>query len=165
MNKKMLALCTGVLVLLMAIPISQAFANGRPCGPGGRGGPGELDKMFFKKAHTILKNQAELGLTAEKAEALKALKFETLKAMIRQNAEIQVIDLDLCSQLHSTTTDMKTLNALIDQKYELKKSKDKLLTEAVVKMKGLLSKEQIEKLRALRKDHKKKECPMPRQDR
>lgn len=162
MNRKILAISIGLLLAAMTMPLADAYANhGRP-GYGKRGG---MDQMLFGKAHFILGNRAELGLTDEKVEAIKALKLETEKALIKQNAEIKVVCLDIKAALHAAPTDVKAVNALIDQKYELKKAKAKSLVEAVAKLKSLLTKEQTEKLHTLFKTGMKKECAMPREKR
>jgi len=167
MNRKILTIGIGLLLAAMTVPLADAYANhGRP-GFGKRGG---MDQMLFGKAYFILKNSAELGLSDEKAQAIQALKLETEKALIKQNAEIKVVCLDIAAQLHADSTDVKAVNALIDQKYELKKAKAKGLVEADAKLKGLLTKEQSEKLRALCKAGREKgpamkECPMPREKR
>ena len=138
MKKKMLTGCIGVLILGVTISLSNAYAHGsQGSGRGGHGDGGggeELAGMFFMKAHFILENQEALGLAEDKAEAIKQLKLETKKDMVRQNADLEIVSLDVMSELHEYPVDVKALNALLDRKYELKKTAAKSLVDAIARL-------------------------------
>ena len=143
MNKKTLSVGGGMLLLLLTLSLSSAYANH---GRGGHGKDGGFEKMFFMKAHSILDKKQELGLTEDKVEAVKTLKLETQKALIKQNAEIEVLALEIQSKLHEYPVDAEAVKKLVSQKYDLKKAQAEGLVDAVAKLKGTLSKEQYDKL-------------------
>ena len=151
MKKKNLVACVSVLVVGIMVVLSNAYANyGHGDGFGKGGG---LEQVFFMKAHVILENREELGLPDDKAEAIKNLKIEIKKMLIKQNAEIEILGIDIMSKLHDYPVDVNAVNTLVDKKYELKKAKAKDLVEAIAKLKSSLTKDQYDKLRDLWKDH------------
>jgi len=170
MKKKILMASIATLFLVASVSLTRAYADhgggvcpisGDKCGYGGggfkhghSGSGGDLDKMFFMKAHFILENSDELGLTEDKVEAIKSLKTDTLKSLIKQNADIAVACIDIKSKLHDYPIDVASTNALVDQKYELKKAKTKTLIDALAKLKGTLTQEQYDKLREIWKGGK-----------
>jgi hypothetical protein len=143
-----------ILALTVAVSVPGAYAEGGSCCKGMHGmhgkkhggDGGSLEKKFFKKAHFLLENGDELGLTPEKVEAIKALKMETKKTLIRQDAEIEIAGMDIKAALYNFPVDIEAVNALIDQKYELKKQKAKATAGAIAKLKAELTKEQYDKL-------------------
>lgn len=114
-----------------------------------------LDGKFLYKAHFILENVEELGLSDKQKEEIKNLKMDTKKNLIRQDAEIDVLALDIKQKMYESTIDTKAVNELIDQKYELKKAKAKASVEAIAKLKQILSDEQHKKMKAMFKTGKK----------
>ena len=91
----------------------------------------------------------ELGLSEDKVDAIKNLKLETEKVLIKQNAEIEVVGIDMMAELHRYPVDVDKVNKLVDRKYELKKAEAKSLVEAIAKLKGALTKDQYDKLHKL----------------
>lgn len=154
MNKKRLMGCLGILVLGTAVSLSSAYAHGPKRGGHGDGG-GKLEKIFFMKAHFILENQEELGLAEDKVQAVKQLKLETKKALIRQNADLEIVSLDVMSELHEYPVDVKALNALLDRKFELKKADAKNMVAAIAQLKETLTPDQYAKMRSLWQSAKK----------
>ncbi|OGW79250.1 MAG: hypothetical protein A3G33_00170 [Omnitrophica bacterium RIFCSPLOWO2_12_FULL_44_17] len=155
MKKKLTGACLGIFVLAMGISMANVYAydfrhSKQKCG-------GEIDGMFYKKAHMILENYSELGIPEETVEKTKNLQLETNKAVIRQNAEIEIVSLDLAAKLHEYPVDVETVNKLVDQQYELKKAKAKSVVGAITQLKSILTKEQYEKLRKLWKGGLSKE--------
>ena len=158
MKKKILMSGIGVLILGVTISLSSAYADGFKQG-GHRGEGGEkLAGMFFMKAHFILKNQEALGLAEDKVEAIKQLKLETAKEMVRQNAEVEIVSLDVMSKLHDYPVDVKALNTLLDRKYELKKAGAKNRVAAIAQLKATLTPDQYAKLRGLWQSADKGKC-------
>ena len=109
----------------------------------------DLDKKFFQKVHLALKNQEELGLSDEQYENLKKLKMNTKKDLIKRQAEIDIVSVDIKGKLYEDPIDTGNINKLIDQKYELKKSKSKALVEAFAAFKNILTEDQKNKLREI----------------
>jgi hypothetical protein len=113
-----------------------------------------LDKKFVSKVRLALKNQDELGLSDEQYEKIKTLKLNTKKDLIKRKAEIDIIGVDIKGKLYEDSIDKKSINKLIDQKYELKKAKAKALVDAYAEFQNILNDEQKKKLKELsRKRH------------
>lgn len=137
-------------------PLLQADhgeSKGSQCGysKGKRG----LDDKLFYKAHFLLKNQDELGLSEEQVDALRNLKHETKKSVIMQNAEIEVIKVDAKHLLYQFPVDVEAINKLIDQKYEIKKAKAKGLVAAFAKLKEIVGEDGWAEMKELKKGSKK----------
>ena len=154
MNKKFLIVYFGALFLVMTLSLPKVYArHDHPRADYGD----NLGQMFFKKAHLIKESREELGLPEDKAEAVKNLELETKKTLIKQDAGIEVVSLDIMAKLHDYPVDVEAVNKLMDQKYELKKAEARSLVEAIAKLKGTLTKDQYEKLRKLWKAREKEE--------
>ncbi len=106
-----------------------------------------VDKVFFHKAHFILKNGKDLGLTEEQVKTIISLKMDTKKDLIKKKADIEVISVDILSELFEDKVDVKNVNKLIDQKYEAKKELAKSLVASYAKLKETLTEEQLKKLK------------------
>ena len=104
-----------------------------------------LKEKFFHKAHFYLEHQEELGLSEEQVDQIKALKIEVKKNMIRQGAEIDILKIDIHAGLREKQPDVDALHKLIDQKYNIKKTKAKTLVSSIVQVKSILTEEQSEK--------------------
>ena len=76
--------------------------------------------------------------------------------LIKQEADIQILSLDIMAKLHEYPVDVEAVNKTIDQKYDLKKAKAKNLVEAFAKLKGTLTSEQYDKLKSIWKSNMKK---------
>ena len=83
--------------------------------------------------------------------------METKKSLIRQNAEIEIAGMDLGSKLHAYPLDVDAANKLVDQKYELQKAADKIVIDALAKLKAQLSKDQYETMHSLWEQHEDKD--------
>jgi len=115
-----------------------------------------LEDKFSKKTKLILSNQDELGLSDEQVKKVKELKLETKKGLLKANAEIDIIALDIKAKMWTDSIDTNSVNKLIDKKYDLKKEKTKSLVAAYVALKDILTKEQKEKMGELYKKCKMK---------
>lgn len=160
MNKKTgLGVVAFVFVIALSMSAAYAYGGGSSEGHGkwGKGKEDLLSKMFTQKAHFIMENAGELGLGEDKIDAIKSLKLETKKMTIRQDAEIEVACLEAMTKLHSYPVDVDAVNKFIDQKYDLKKAEAKNLVAAIAKLKGMLTKEQMDKLHTLWESAEKEE--------
>lgn len=115
-----------------------------------------LESKFSYKVGMILRNEEELGLSGEQVKQLKELKVATKKDLVRKNADIDILAIDIKSKLWGETIDVEGVNALIDRKYEIKKAKAKSLVAACVALKGILTDEQLKKFKSLKKKCKMK---------
>ena len=150
MNKKRVLAVFLVLTLVFSAVAIETYAGGM----GGHGKKG-LEGKFSSKAHMILKNKEELGLTDEQVATIKDLKLKTKKDVIRKKAEIDVLALDIKAAMYGDTIDTEAVNELIDKKYEIKKAKTKSLVAACATLKGTLTDDQKSKMKDLYKNCKK----------
>jgi hypothetical protein len=91
----------------------------------------------------------------EQLDKIKKLKVVLKKDLIRKKADIKVIKVDIRSLLYEDEVDVDVINRLIDQKYEIKKSKFKMVVESYAKLKKALTKEQMDNLKQKVRDQKK----------
>ena len=147
----------GVLTLIMILAASfcvlsdsyAAYGKKCPeCGKSSKKSMGLKDK-FFTKAHFILKNHEELDLSDEQVKAVKKLKSDVKKDMINKKAKIDVLDVEIHTLMWEDPADLDAMNALIGNKYEIKKEKAKALASAYAQLKGILTPEQRDKLKKL----------------
>lgn len=145
-------LFAGAFVLMWAAqPFVQA-AYSQCNHMGGRGS--NMQGKFFQKFGKIMKNQEALGLSDEQLDVIKKLKWDLKKEMIKQTAEIDVLEVDIDAALYEDTVDMEKVGGLIDQKYEYKKAKAKTIAGAVAELKKILTEEQLAKLKELHYQNK-----------
>ena len=143
---------------LMALCAAPAGANPPSCGGGMEEGgpcPGQkkgLEEKFMKKARMLLEHGDELKLSEEQVGKIRALKHEVKKDIIMKDAQIEVVGLDLKALLRDDTMDVDRANALIEQKYDIKKAKAKLLVKALADLKNILTDEQKKAAQGLYKE-------------
>jgi len=109
----------------------------------------DKDNIFFYKAHFVMENAAELGLSNEQIEKIKTLKYGIEKNSIKKDADIMILALDIKEALGKDETDINAVNALIDQKYALKAQKAKEEMDACVSLKKILTPEQLKKMKEM----------------
>lgn len=144
--KRIGLLITALLMLALAAPV--VYAENGTHGKSKGHHDGEKN-MFCMKAAMICKNSDELGLSKEQVENIEALKSATEKDLIRSKSEIEIIGIDLKTEMRKDKIDTEAVYKLIDKKYDLKKEKAKLIVAAIVKLKETLTEEQKEKLKTL----------------
>jgi hypothetical protein len=109
----------------------------------------DLEKKVLYKLEFAAKNRDELELSGDQYEKIRDLKNATKKDLIRNNAEIDILVIDIKSKLWEDPIDQKSLNELIDQKYAIKGNKTKALVGSLAEFKNILSDKQKEKLKNL----------------
>ena len=142
-----------LIIILSCFLVTSLYADS--CKKSRNDGYG-LQTKFFHKIHVVMNNQDELGITDEQCEKIKTLKMDTKKDLIRREAEIDIINVDIKSKLREDTIDTTSINKLIDQKYDLKKAKSKALVNAFASFKNILTDEQKEELSKIDKKGRKK---------
>ena len=118
----------------------------------------DLESKVLWEAGFLLEHKEDLALTDEQIAKLETLKLETKKSMIRKDAEIEAISLDIDAKLKTDDATPDAVNALMDQKYELKKEKSKELVAAYFDLKNLLTDEQKAKKKELFKKDSKQDA-------
>ena len=145
--------------LAMMLAVSSSYADS---GSGKGKGRGEescesddrdhavhLDDLFFHKSHLMLRHEQELGLSDEQVERVKAIMAETRKRLIRDEADIDVLDVDLMRELHKPTVDVQATRSILDKQYEAKKARAIALAQSIADLKATLTPEQHAKLKGL----------------
>ncbi len=149
MKKMRFGLMAAVVAALLTLSSAYAGHGDGGCGKrDGCGGDG-FGQKFFMKAHFILEHAQELGLTQAKVDEIHRWKMEAKKKLIKQQAEIDVLALDIKSKLMQTPMDADGIKGLLDQKYDLLKAQSKESVDALAKLKNSLTPEQHAKLKAL----------------
>lgn len=108
-----------------------------------------ITDKFFMKAHFILENKDEIGLTEEQVDQIVDLKVQAKKELIRKEADIEILGVDFWMKLKDNPVDVEAVNGIVDQKYELKKDKTKSFVGHYAKLKGILTEDQMKKVKEL----------------
>ena len=108
------------------------------------------DKMFFFKAHLALAKAKELGLSDDQVSKIKALEYAFKKSLIKEDADIKSLGLDIGEAIQKDAIDTNAVNSLIDQKYVIKAAKAKEAIQAYANLKTILTKDQYNKLKEMR---------------
>ncbi len=144
-----------IILLVFSVIVAPAFAwqNSKKCSKS----KGKLEAKFFKKAKSLIAHKDMIDLKSEQVNQIKKLCMETKKALIRNNAEIEILTIDIKSSLFDTDKiNVKTVEKFIDQKYKFKKDKAKILVRAFAQVQGLLTKEQKDMVKDLKSEAKQK---------
>ena len=152
----------GMLVcgLVMALAVGDGYADHgkgkgyerQTCDDGGgqyAGPDGRLDEIFFHKSHLMLRHEETLGLSEEQVERIQVIMAETQKRLIRDEAEIDVLNVDLMRELHKPAIEVQAARTILDKQYEVKKGKAVALVQSLADLKATLTPEQYTKLKAL----------------
>jgi len=114
------------------------------------------DSVFYK-AGMLMAAKDEIGLTDTQVDKLKTIKLDFKKSLVRLEADIEVLGLDVKKGLYENPIDVAAVNALIDQKYAIKKAKAKASVQALADVKSVVTDEQWTKLKELKRDKSKEQ--------
>ncbi len=158
MKVKLLVVALLAVALMVGFGITQAFADG--CCMEKKGG--DFKDKVHDKAMIMLSKQDELGLSDDQVKQIKDLKHKVMKDMIRKDAEIDVLAIDIKSAMWEDSIDTEAVDKLLDAKYDLKKAEAKAIVAALADLQNILTKEQQDKMKAIVKECKKAmmACPM-----
>lgn len=146
---------TITLVLAIGLMLSVSFAE-KGSGPDReRYHKESIDEKLFKKVKMIYLYQDELNVNDKQLDQIKELKITLKKDLIKKKADIDIVQVDIRSLLYEDEVDVEAVNKLIDQKYEIKKTKVKKVVKSYAQLKKILTKEQIDKLKDIISDQKK----------
>ena len=149
MNSNQIMAVALVLVFGLIQSISFACDGKGCCKRDGKDMP--LEKKFFKKVRMIFHHQDELGISDDQLAKIKELKVALKKDLIQKEADIDLVKVDIRSALYEDEVNLEAVNKLIDQKYETKKSKSKQVVSIIAQLKEILTKDQMDKLKNLKK--------------
>jgi hypothetical protein len=158
MKAKTLSIMLLSAALLAFAPGQAAWADKdgghmcKSCQMKGKGGGHEADSIkdkFFRKAHFYLDKKAELGLTEEQVSKIENLKLSLKKDLIRNEADVEVLALDIKAKLMEDKVNASDVNGLIDKKYDLKKDAAKKTVSAFAELKTVLTDDQKTKAKGL----------------
>lgn len=146
------------LLLFTTVLCASAYAN-RDKGYGGeRQGPDSKDAAAHvgMKSDWLLREQQELGLSDAQVQKIRELSLKSQKDAVQAQAEMESINLDIRSKMREENLDQAALGKLIDQKYESRKAYEKRAISSMAEIKSILTPEQKEKLKALKKERQEK---------
>ncbi|HPN72916.1 MAG TPA: hypothetical protein PKZ41_02865 [Candidatus Omnitrophota bacterium] len=135
-----------ILMLFVLLFSAPAWAGGKY---GKCGKEMDLDEKFYMVSSIAVKNAEELGLSEEQKEAVKENKYALKKDLVRKKAEIELVCIDISSELWKDTVNAEAVNALVDRKYQLKAEKKKAIVNAYAGLMNSLSKEQKDSIKSL----------------
>ncbi|MBD3264457.1 MAG: hypothetical protein GF375_05070, partial [Candidatus Omnitrophica bacterium] len=99
----------------------------------------DFKERLLRKIYFLLANSEEIGLTKEQVSRVKDAKFRLKKSLLLTEAEIEIATLDIQAKLAEEAIDLGTVNSLIDKKYKLKATKEKILIEVLADLKNILT--------------------------
>lgn len=153
MNKKLVVVPLLAVFLMSGIVTHIAQADGYRKKDGYHKG---FDEKIFYKTKFMLKNEDELELSDKQVDKIKELKFAIKRELIKREAEIDLVKIDIKEKAYKDKVDVAGMEPLIDKKYELKKEKAKYLVKQYVALKEILTDKQLEEMKKLwRKSCKK----------
>lgn len=150
------SLLAALIGFVPAVALADQAHKGDKGKFGKDGGQNVLACLAVGKAHFYLAHAKEIGLSDEQVNKIKSLKMDLKKKLIRDEAEAEVVKMDLMAALFTDQPDQAKINSLIDKKHEIKKNLAKASVQALLDIKGTLTAEQKEKAKELWKEGKKR---------
>ncbi|MFH1062278.1 MAG: hypothetical protein V1747_05240 [Candidatus Omnitrophota bacterium] len=146
-KNNLLIFITAIVALCMAIIPAYAWQNDGKSDKD----KGGLEAKFLGKIKSLSAHQEMLDLNDQQIKQIKDLHISTKKELIRSNAEIEIVSIDIKSNLFDTDKiDLKIMEKLIDEKYKIKKDQAKILVKAFAQIQNILTKEQKDTLKNLK---------------
>jgi Spy/CpxP family protein refolding chaperone len=108
-----------------------------------------FEGKFFYKTHFILNNEDELKLTEEQVKEIRTLKTSVQKNLINLDAKIDLISVDIKTEMWEDPMDLDTINSLVEEKYGLTKERTKTLVNSYAQLSRVLNREQKQTLKRL----------------
>ncbi len=144
MSRKIFTLfLLAALAVLFSASASYAMTGQKSYGKSEWG----LKESFFHSAHGVLEKRDQLGLSDEQVKAIKDLMKETQKNLIKQDADIKTLKVEINTLMWESPLDTEKINNLLAEKYKLKKDKAKYLVSAHDKLNKILTEEQLKKVK------------------
>ncbi len=159
--KKMLLLVLAMIVLMSSTVFANSWSGegkGKECPVGVAKEHSQCPIMekFMKKTRFLLENKSEIGLSDEQVKTIKGLKLQIEKSEVQQRADRETFILDLKSELAEDKIDVEGANKLIDGNFDAAATAAKANFSTYAKLKGLLTSDQVTKMKALHEQMEKK---------
>lgn len=152
------------LVLFISILVSMNYAvlaQGRGSFETNR--PNEWRKPPRRPPLSNIEHLAdELGLTEDQLTSIKKERFKTAKESIELRSKIQIAQLELGKIIQSENPDEKAIKQKIEEMSGLRSNLKFTQIQSRLKMRNILTPEQLEKLKGLRKERFNKPKPIHR---
>ena len=113
---------------------------------------------LMKTSCYLLKNKEELSLTDDQVSRIKAISEKREKDSIQLKADARKVYVDIKTEFSDENFDASGINALIDKKFDLKKQIVKSFVNSHAEILAVLTSEQREKLKEIKKECKKSKC-------
>ncbi|MDP8298285.1 MAG: hypothetical protein P9L88_00030 [Candidatus Tantalella remota] len=144
----------GIIILIVAVALVSSFSVWpAAAGHGYKGGKASsgagLESKFCGKGKAILAGREKLGLTQLQVTNIRTLIDETKKSLIKRDAEIKTLEVEINTLMWEAPFDIEEVNNLITEKYKLKKEKTQFLVSAYNDLYKGLDAEQVKKANLL----------------
>jgi hypothetical protein len=149
-----------IVVGLVILPMAADACPKCPDRASGKEQKKSLKEKFCKKTKFILQHKEMLGLTDDQHQKIKALKAKTKKYLIMKTAEVEVIVMDIQSELYNDPINVEAVTVLNDKKYDIKKQKANTLVQALADLKNILTEKQKAKIKAAFHKNSSSQCGM-----
>ena len=147
------------VMCLCLVLVSSGFAEAYSMsGRENKGERGDKQDKCYQEVMFILKNSDELGLSDQQKTDIMEQKYAMQKNQINKKAEIDLVAVDLKKELWKEDVDVNAVNALIDQKYQLKAQRQKDIIGTSVAIKNSLTAEQREKVKEMKQEMRRGRC-------
>lgn len=107
----------------------------------------DFGDMLTTKIHFILANATEIVLTDDQIAKITALKFAVKKSIIKYDADIESLHLDIMEALMKDDIDAGAIGGLLDKKYAIKAAKAKDLVISYASLLKIITKDQHKKIK------------------
>lgn len=108
-----------------------------------------INAKILKKSAFFIENKDAIGLSEDQIWKIKSIQAETRKKSIRQNADMQIFEIELWQLLGSKPAGQEAANAMIDQASAGWGSEAKASIQSYLDLKAVLTDAQMTKAKAL----------------
>lgn len=108
-----------------------------------------INNKILKKAHFFIENKDAIGLSEDQVHEIKTIKMNTKKKIIRQNADMEIFEIELWQLLHSKPANQEAVNQMIDQASAGWGSEAKAAVQSYLDVKAVLTEAQMTKAKAI----------------
>lgn len=107
----------------------------------------------------VARMQADLGLSDDQVEQLQKMKSDGRSQAIRRRADLRIAQGELSDLLRAPAVDEKAISAKVKQVTDLEAAGTRARVDQRLALRRVLSPEQVEKMRSLRREHHREGGP------